>query len=108
MLDCPSLSTQRTKVLMDIAKLMTDASPGATPVSSARVTVPLPPALVTSVNKSTDGAVPADSRSTIMRLLLCAQWPAGDSTLLNLAVHEATALTWCGSVLVRRSEWSQM
>ena len=66
MLGCTGLSAQRTKVLTDIAKLVSDAPSGAVPVSSARVAVPLPAALVASVNKSKDGAVPADSRSAIM------------------------------------------
>lgn len=77
-------------------------SPPAAPESSARVAVPLPKALVQSVDACTQAAlaVPEAHRLTAPRLLLCAQWSAHDKRVLDLSDHESAALTCCGSPAV--------
>jgi len=75
---------------------MADAPAPAAPKSSARVAVPLPPAVVACVKQCAEAAplTPDALRTAITRLLLCAQWPAGDEDVLQLLPHEAAALTW--------------
>jgi len=102
MLDCEALNAQRTSTLAAVHTIMQLASPPAAPESSARVAVPLPKALVRSVDacKQAAPAVPEAHRLTALRLLLCAQWPAHDERVLDLSMHESAALTWCGSPAV--------
>ena len=64
--------------------------------------MPLPPAVVACVKRCAEAAplTPDALRTAMTRLLLCAQWPAGDEDVLQLLPHEAAALTWCATPAV--------